>query len=98
MQFRKGGFHPGRWVAVLLAIALAFAAPPLRAAGLEEALAHFATDDYSEIEAGITAGVGNGEPPPGLILQAVQDDPPPFSPRQRGGFYKDQMGPPFHAF
>jgi len=62
MQFHRGGFHPGRWLAALLAVALAFAAPPLRAAGLEEAVAHFATDDYSEIEAGIAAVAESGDP------------------------------------
>ena len=97
MQFHKGGFHPGRWVAVLLAIALAFAAAPLRAAGLEEALAHFATDDYSEIEAGITAVVASGDPRAALILEALQDDRLLYSAGQRRVFYKDQSGRLFDA-
>ena len=97
MQFHKGGFRPGRWVAVLLAIALAFAAPPLRAAGLEEALAHFATDDYSEIEAGITAVVASGDPRAALILEALQDDRLLYSAGQRRVFYKDQSGRLFDA-
>src|SRR5712672_3407464 len=97
MQFHKGGFHPGRWVAVLLAIALAFAAPPLRAAGLEEALAHFATDDYSEIEAGITAVAESGDPRAALILEALQDDRLLYSAEQRRVFYKDQSGRLFDA-
>src|SRR5258705_6833772 len=92
MQFHKGGFHPGRCVAVLLAIALAFAATPLRAAGLEEALAHFATDDYSEIEAGITAVVESGDPRAASILEALQDDRLFYSAEQRRVFYKDQSG------
>src|SRR6266446_9995860 len=50
MRFHKGGFHKGGWIAVLLTVIMVFAAAPLRAASLEEALAHFATDDYSEIE------------------------------------------------
>jgi urea transport system permease protein len=97
MQFHKGGFHPGRWVAALLAIALAFAAAPLRAAGLEEALAHFATDDYSEIEAGITAVVASGDPRAALILEALQDDRLLYSAGQRRVFYKDQSGRLFDA-
>src|SRR6267154_3330310 len=92
MQFHKGGFRPGRWVAALLAIALAFAAAPLRAAGLEEALAHFATDDYSEIEAGITAVVASGDPRAASILEALQDDRLLYSAEQRRVFYKDQSG------
>src|SRR5258706_112123 len=97
MQFHKGGFHPGRWVAVLLAIALAFAAPPLRAAGLEEALAHFATDDYSEIEAGITAAVGKGGSPAGLILQGLREDRPLFSAHQGRAVYQGSSGRPLGA-
>src|SRR5712672_274044 len=97
MQFHKGGFHPGRWVAVLLAIALAFAAPPLRAAGLEEALAHFATDDYGEIEAGITAVAESGDPRAASILEALQDERLFYSTAQKRVFYKDQSGRLFDA-
>src|SRR5215831_6641431 len=97
MQFHEGGFHPGRWVAVLLAIALAFAVAPSRAAGLEEALAHFATDDYSEIEAGITAVVESGDPRAASILEALQDDRLLYSAEQRRVFYKDQSGRLFDA-
>src|SRR5260370_29139307 len=92
MHFHNGDFHPGRWVAVLLAIALAFAAPRLRAAGLEEALAHFATDDYGEIEAGITAVVESGDPRAASILEALQDDRLLYSAEQRRVFYKDPSG------
>src|SRR6267378_4913567 len=80
-----------------LAIALAFAAPPLRAAGLEEALAHFATDDYSEIEAGITAVVESGDSRAASILEALQDDRLFYSAEQRRVFYKDQSGRLFDA-
>src|SRR6266853_1150284 len=97
MQFHKGGFHPGRWVAVLLAMALAFAAPPLRAAGLEEALAHFATDDYGEIEAGITAVAESGGPRAASILEALQDERLFYSTAQKRVFYKDQSGRLFDA-
>jgi urea transport system permease protein len=97
MQFDKGDFHPGRWVAVLFAIALAFAAHPLRAAGLEEALAHFATDDYSEIEAGIAAVAESGDPRAASILEALQDDRLLYSAEQKRVFYKDQSGRLFDA-
>jgi urea transport system permease protein len=97
MQLHKGGFHPGRWVAVLFAIALAFAAHPLRAAGLEEALAHFATDDYSEIEAGIAAVAESGDPRAASILEALQDDRLLYSAEQKRVFYKDQSGRLFDA-
>src|SRR5215471_12821227 len=97
MRFHKGGFHPGRWVAVLLAVALTFAAGPLRAAGLEEALAHFATDDYGEIEAGITAVAESGDPRAASILEALQDDRLFYSAEQKKVFYKDQSGRLFDA-
>src|SRR5258708_892703 len=97
MQFHKGDFHPGRWVAVVLAIALAFAALPLRAAGLDEALTHFATDDYGEIEAGITAVAESGDPRAASILEALQDDRLLYSAEQRRVFYKDQSGRLFDA-
>src|SRR5215470_9630896 len=97
MRFHNGGFHPGRWVAVLLAVALAFAAPPLRAAGLEEALAHFATDDYSEIEAGIAAVAESGDPRAASILEALQDDRLFHSAERKRVFYKDQSGRLFDA-
>src|SRR5215467_8970074 len=92
MQFHKGGFHPGRWVAVLLVVALTFAAGPLRAAGLEEALAHFATDDFGEIEAGITAVAESGDPRAASILEALQDDRLFYSTEQKKVFYKDASG------
>jgi urea transport system permease protein len=92
MQFHKGGFHPGRWVAVLLALALVLAAAPLRAAGLEEALAHFATDDYGEIADGITAVVESGDPRAALVLDALQDGRLLYSAEQKKVFYKDASG------
>src|SRR5215467_10259412 len=97
MQLHKGGFHPGRWVAVLLVIALTFVAGPLQAAGLEEALAHFATDDYGEIEAGITAVAESGDPRAASILEALQDDRLFYSAEQKKVFYKDQAGRLFDA-
>src|SRR6266566_557619 len=97
MQFHKGGFHPGRWVVALLAIALAFTAGPLRAAGLEEALAHFATDDYSEVEAGIAAVAESGDPRAASILEALQDDRLFYSAERKRVFYKDQSGRLFDA-
>src|SRR5262249_49186322 len=92
MQFHKGGFHRGGWVAVLLAIFLALAAMPSRAAGLEEALTHFATDDYGEIQEGITALAQSGDPRADLILEALQDDRLLYSAEQKKVFYKDASG------
>ena len=97
MQFLGGGFRRGGWVAVLLAIIMAFAAPPLRAANLEEALAHFATDDYGEIEEGIAAVAESGDPRAASIIEALQDGRLFYSAEQKKVFYKDVSGKLFDA-
>ena len=99
MQVDRGGFRQLGWVAVLLAIiaAFTFAAAPLRAAGLEEALAHFVMDDYSEIEAGITAVAESGDPRSASLLDALQDDRLFYSAEQKKVFYKDTSGKLFDA-
>ena len=97
MQFLGGGFRRGGWVAVLLAIIMAFAAPPLRAANLEEALAHFATDDYGEIEEGIAAVAESGDPRAASIIEALQDGRLFYSAEQKKVFYKDASGKLFNA-
>ena len=97
MQLLGGGFRQGRWVAVLLATIMAFAAPPLRAANLEEALAHFATDDYGEIEEGIAAVAGSGDPRAASIIEALQDGRLFYSAEQKKVFYKDVSGKLFDA-
>jgi len=96
MQFQMGGFRVG-WVAVLLAIMMSFAAPPLRAAGLEEAIAHFATDDYGEIQDGIAAITESGDPRAASILEALQDGRLFYSADQKKVFYKDLSGRLFDA-
>jgi urea transport system permease protein len=97
MQCQQGGFYPGRWVAVLLAIVLAFTAAPLRAAGLEEALAHFTTDDYGDIADGITAVAESGHPRAASIIEALQDGRLFYSAEQKKVFYKDASGKLFDA-
>src|SRR6266853_2076629 len=92
MRFHKGGFHKGGWIAVLLTIIMVLAAVPLRSAGLDEALAHFATDDYSEIEEGITAVAESGDPRAASIIEALQDGRLLYSAEQKKVFYKDASG------
>jgi urea transport system permease protein len=103
MQFHRGGFHRGGGVGVLLArvmmcaavtvvAAIMFAATPLRAAGLEEALAHFTSDDYSEIEEGIVAVAASGDPRAAALIEALQDGRLLYSAEQKKVFYKDAAG------
>src|SRR5262250_652286 len=97
MQLLGGGFRQGRWVAVLLATIMAFAAPPLRAANLEEALAHFATDYYGEIEEGIAAVAGSGDPRAASIIEALQDGRLFYSAERKKVYYRDVSGTLFDA-
>ena len=77
---------------VLLALAMAFAAPAAKAANLEEALAHFAEDDFSETDAGISAVAESGDPRAAAIIEALQDGRLLFSAEQKKVFYKDADG------
>ncbi len=96
MRFRAG-FHLGRVGAILLAFVLAFAATPLRAAELGEALTHFTTDDFAEIADGIAAVAESGDPRAASILEALQDGRLLYSAEQKKVFVKDQAGRLFEA-
>jgi urea transport system permease protein len=97
MHFHRGGFHRGGWIAVLLAIVMMFAAAPLRAAGLEEALAHFTSDDYGEIEEGIAAVAASGDARAAALIEALQDGRLLYSAERKKVFYKDASGKLFDA-
>jgi urea transport system permease protein len=97
MRFYRGGVHRGCLGAILLALALAFAATPLRAAGLGEALVHFTTDDFAEIADGISAVAETGDPRAASILEALQDGRLLYSAEEKKVFVKDQSGRLFEA-
>jgi urea transport system permease protein len=97
MRFYRGGVHRGRLAAILLALALAFAATPLWAAGLDEALAHFTTDDFAEIADGIAAVAESGDPRAASILEALQDGRLLYSAEEKKVFVKDVSGRLFEA-
>jgi urea transport system permease protein len=97
MRFYRGGFLLGRLGTFLLAFTLAFAAAPLRAAGLGEALTHFTTDDYGEIADGIAAVAESGDPRAASILEALQDGRLFYSAEQKKVFLKDTSGRLFDA-
>ncbi len=77
---------------VLLALAMALAAPATKAANLEEAIAHFTQDDFSETDAGIGAVAESGDPRAAAIIEALQDGRLLFSAEQKKVFYKDADG------
>jgi urea transport system permease protein len=92
MQFCDGGFHLARLGAILLALALAVAATPLRAAGLDEALTHFTAGDFSETADGIAAVAESGDPRAASILAALKDGRLFYSAEQKKVFLKDERG------
>ena len=65
---------------------LLLAAPPVHAAGLEDALAHFTADDYTETDAGIGAVAESGDPRAAAIIEALQDGRLLFSAEQKKVF------------
>jgi urea transport system permease protein len=82
---------------VLLAFVFMLATAPVRAATLQEAIAHFTEDDYSETDAGITALAESGDPRAAAIIEALQDGRLLFSAEQKKVFYKDANGKLFDA-
>ncbi len=77
---------------VLSALIFLLAAPLAHAAGLEDAIAHFTADDYTETEAGIGAVAESGDPRAAAIIEALQDGRLQFSAEQKKVFYKDAGG------
>jgi urea transport system permease protein len=97
MQFYGGGFNLSRLGVVLLALLLVFLASPLRAAGLDEALAPFTTGDFSDTAEGISAVAESGDPRAASILEALQDGRLLYSAEQKKVFLKDPSGQLFDA-
>jgi urea transport system permease protein len=97
MRFYRGGFLLDRLGTFLLAFTLAFAAAPLRAASLGEALTHFTTDDFGEIADGIAAVAESADPRAASILEALQDGRLFYSAEQKKVFLRDASGRLFDA-
>jgi urea transport system permease protein len=77
-------------VALLLAFACALGCAGARAAGLDEALAHFTTDDFSDTEEGIGAVAASGDPRAETILRALQDGSLMYSAERKAVYIKDE--------
>jgi urea transport system permease protein len=80
-----------RLVALLFALAVLMAAPPGRAATLDEALQRFTADDFSETEAGIGEVAESGNPLAAQVLTALRDERLLYSPEQKRVFIKDRQ-------
>ncbi len=63
-----------RFCACVIAVSILFFSPAVRAATVEQALAHFTADDFDETEAGISEVATSGSPMAAAILEALADD------------------------
>jgi urea transport system permease protein len=81
------------WLAVLLLafVALAFA-NRADAGSFDEALAHFAQDDFSATATGIAAVAESGDPRAATLIEALQDGRLFFSAAQKTVVIKDKSG------
>src|SRR5438270_8118567 len=80
-----------RVVAFLFALAVLLAAPPGRAATLDEALQRFTADDFSETEAGIGEVAESGNPLAARVLAALGDGRLLYSAEKKKVFIKDRQ-------
>jgi urea transport system permease protein len=86
------GFSRACLVALLLALSLALDCVAARAASLEDALAHFTADDFSETIAGINEVAASGDPRALTIVRALQDGQLVFSAEKKAVYVKDESG------
>jgi urea transport system permease protein len=105
---REGGVSPSRnikagnlamrfsracLVALLLAVSsLLLGQAAAHAASLDEALAHFTADDFSETITGINDVAASGSPRAEIILRALQDGRLLFSAERKTVYVKDESG------
>ncbi len=78
--------------ALLLTFSLALGCEAVRAASLEEALAHFTADDFSETITGINDVAASGSPRAEAIIRALQDGKLVYSAEQKTVYIKDDSG------
>ena len=76
-------------VMLLLAFAVLATAVPARSASLDDALAHFTQDDFSETDAGIAAVAESGDARAAAIIEALQGGRLFFSAESKAVLYKD---------
>jgi urea transport system permease protein len=83
-------------VALLLAFSLvlgiALGSTSARAAGLDEAIAHFTADDFDETLTGVSEVVASGSPRAEVILRALQGSQLMFSTANKAVYIQDEAG------
>ncbi len=79
-------------VALLLALSCTLGGLTARAANLDEALAHFTADDFSETSTGINDVAASGDPRALTIIRALQDGKLMYSAEKKAVYIKDDSG------
>jgi urea transport system permease protein len=79
-------------VALLLAFGFVLGCATARAATLDEALAHFTADDFSETIAGINEVAASGNPRAEAIIRALQDGQLMYSAERKAVYIKNDSG------
>jgi urea transport system permease protein len=106
MTSREGGVSPSRiktgnlamrfgrayLVAFLLAFSFTLGGTAARAASLEDALAHFTANDFSETVTGINEVAASGDPRAETIIRALQDGQLLFSAERKAVYIKNDSG------
>ena len=77
---------------MLLALSCALGSVGARAANLDEAVAHFTADDFSETSTGISDVVASGDPRALTIIRALQDGKLVYSAERKAVYIKDDAG------
>lgn len=79
-------------VALLLALSCTLGGLTARAANLDEALAHFTADDFSETSTGINDVAASGDPRALTIIRALQDSKLMYSAEKKRVYIKEDSG------
>jgi urea transport system permease protein len=79
-------------VALLLAVGLSFNGATARAENLDEALAHFTADDFSETITGVREVAASGSPRAEAIIRALQDGQLLYSAEKKAVYIKTESG------
>jgi urea transport system permease protein len=79
-------------VALLLALSFALGCAIAHAASLQDALAHFTTDDFTETISGINEVAASGNPRAETIIRALQDGRLMYSAEQKAVYIKEDSG------
>src|SRR4029077_14414996 len=86
------GFCRACLAALLVAFGLVVAGANAHAAGLDEVLANFTTDDFSDTNDGINAVAASGSPRAEAIIRALQDGHIVFSAERKAVYIQDDAG------